>query len=272
VFTLHDLMPITHPEWFTPKERWLARGAFGQAVDQAERIITDSGHVADQVVERLGVERSRLDVVRPGVTSAFSVPTQENERIAACRRHGVVPGEFFIYVGTVDRRKNLRPLLQAMPLLSGNGTRPRLLAVGPRGHGAGEVDAEVERLGLQDTVRLTGYVADADLAMLVASAIALVHPSSFEGFGLTPLEAMAAGTPAAVSGHGALPETVGDAALVVGEDDAQSWAAALTRLAGDDDLRADLRERGRLHATGFTWEAAAQATADVYRRVLDATR
>jgi alpha-1,3-rhamnosyl/mannosyltransferase len=267
VCTVHDLMPITHGGWFTAKERWLARLALRQMVDGAHCIITDSMHVADDIVDRLGVERSRLAVVHPGVTSAFSA-TGAVDADSICARYGVRPGNFFIYVGSVDRRKNLSPLLRAMALASTRRGRLRLLIVGPRGHGAHEVDAEVARLGLGEMVRLAGYVSDTELAVLVASAVALVHPSSFEGFGLTPLEAMAAGTATAVSGHGALPEVVGDAALVVDQDNAEGWAVALARLADDEDLRADLRIRGRARAAGFSWANAAQATAAVYRRVL----
>lgn len=274
VCTVHDLMPITHGHWFTAKERWLATSAIHRMVDQAERIITDSAHVAGEVVEHLGVDRARIDVVHCGVSGSFAVDAggEEAPGPGVHDRYGVTPGHYFIHVGSIDRRKNLRPVLQGLARMAETRARPPLLMVGPRGHGAEEVDAEIERLGLTEAVRQTGFVPDGELAVLVRGALALVHPSSFEGFGLTPLEAMAAGTPTAVSGHGAVREVVGDAALVVGDDDADAWAHALVRLLTDEGQRAELSRRGLDRAAGFTWSNAARATIAVYRQVLASGR
>jgi len=117
-------------------------------------------------------------------------------------------------------------------------------------------------------VRVTGFVSAADLTVLLAAALALVHPSKYEGFGLTPLEAMAGGTAVLAANTGALPEVVGDAGMLLPPDDVDAWAAAMARVNDDDDLRRSLVERGRTWSERFTWAQAAKETAAVYRACL----
>ncbi|MBV8982404.1 MAG: glycosyltransferase, partial [Acidimicrobiia bacterium] len=143
-----------------------------------------------------------------------------------------------------------------------------LVVAGPRGRGAEAFDAEARKLGLESAVRVTGFVPAADLPVLLAAALALVHPSKYEGFGLTPLEAMAAGTAVLAANTGALPEVVGDAGMLLPPDDVDAWANAMTRVNDDDALRRSMVERGRAWAEGFTWGRAAQETAAVYRTCL----
>ena len=104
--------------------------------------------------------------------------------------------------------------------------------------------------------------------MLLAAALALVHPSKYEGFGLTPLEAMAAGTPVLASNTGALPEVVGDAGMLLAPDDVDAWSSTMKRISEDADLRRSMVERGRAWSERFTWTRAAQETAAVYRGCL----
>jgi alpha-1,3-rhamnosyl/mannosyltransferase len=117
-------------------------------------------------------------------------------------------------------------------------------------------------------VRVTGFVSAADLPVLLAAARALVHPSKYEGFGLTPLEAMAAGTPVLAANTGALPEVVGDAGVLLPPDDVEAWSKAMTQVHDDDDLRRAMVERGRAWSERFTWARAAKETAAVYRACL----
>jgi len=128
--------------------------------------------------------------------------------------------------------------------------------------------AEIERLRLRERIRVTGFIPDADLHALLSGALALAHPSMDEGFGLPPLEAMAAGVPVAAARAGSIPEIVGDAAVLLDPSDEAAWTAALSDLAGDADLRARLRAAGRVRAADFTWERAAEATLAVYAKVL----
>jgi alpha-1,3-rhamnosyl/mannosyltransferase len=143
-----------------------------------------------------------------------------------------------------------------------------LLAAGPPGVGAGDVEAEAERLGVADRVRWAGFVDDTELPVLLHVALALVHPSRAEGFGLTPLEAMAAGAPALVSDVGAVREVTGEAAVLLDPGDPDGWASALRQVLVDPEHRAALVAAGTAHQARFTWRATAEATRAVYDEVL----
>jgi glycosyltransferase involved in cell wall biosynthesis len=269
VATVHDLMPLLHPEWHGPLEAWSFRRGVRHAADHADLLVVDSAHTAGLVTEHLGVDPTRLRVVWIGVGEEFRARPPTEVQVATCERHGVVPGRYVISVGAVSQRKNLSVVLRALAQLDPNLLGPvALLAAGPRGKGADAIAAEVDRLGLHDRVRFAGFVPDAELPVLVGASLALVHPSRDEGFGITPIEAMAAGVPAVASAVGSVPEVAGDAAVLVGPDDVDGWAAALTALATDDDHRRSLVARGDRHQARFTWRAAAEATLAVHDEVL----
>jgi alpha-1,3-rhamnosyl/mannosyltransferase len=174
-----------------------------------------------------------------------------------------------IAVGQVNDRKNLGVVLRALARVDPTalGT-PALLVAGSAGSGAERVDTEIRRLALQDRVHLAGYVPADELPVLLGAARALVHPSRAEGFGFTPIEAMAAGVPALASNVGALPEMVGGAAELLGPDDVDGWAEAIEGVARDDERAADLVARGTVHQERFRWSRVAEDTERVYAEVL----
>lgn len=267
VVTVHDLTPLQFPHFYGRAARWAFRRALDQAVGQAERIIAVSQRVAADLRDLCGVGPERVRVVYSGIAPRFARAVPAEARAAVCARYEVEPGRFFLYVGTITARKNLVPLLQAYAAARPAVGVPLVLAGAP-GLGAEQVLAEVARLRLESAVRVAGYVPAEDLPALLASALALVHPSIYEGFGFTPLEAMASDTPVAASRGGSLPEVVGEAGLLVEPENVAAWQEALLRLALDSGLRQTLRAAGRVRARQFTWERAARATLAVYGEVL----
>lgn len=264
IYTVHDLMPLKAPEWFSAKERRMFRAAVTNAAKTAVAVIADSRSVAEELCGRLDMEPSRVHVVPLGISGVFAARQPPEAVEATCSRYGISPGGYMISVGAVSDRKNLKPVVRALASVK---DLPLVLA-GPMGLGAEAVVDEIRRQGATEKVMLTGWLELEDLLALIAGATALVHPSLDEGFGLTPLEAMAAGVPAVVSDRGALPETVGDAAIVVGADDSDGWAEAVNRLRQDAEFREELVTRGRARAGEFTWARTAQRTVEVYSRCL----
>lgn len=265
VVTIHDLLPLHHPDWYERGPRWSNVRAFRHAADHAAAIVTPSRAVAADVEARLGVDAERICVVAEGVDGAFAVA--DDEAIAqACAQHGLTPGRYVVAVGEIGPRKNLAVLVRALAGLPPD-QRPMLVLVGGDGQDAAAVHALPAQLGVSDYVRATGRVDDRTLVALLHGARALVHPALYEGFGLTPLEAMSAGTAVVVSDAGSLPEVVGDAGILVGPRDIDGWADAITRVMTDDALLTRLVAAGRQRASSFTWEAAAEATWQVYDRV-----
>jgi glycosyltransferase involved in cell wall biosynthesis len=269
VVTVHDLLPLQHPEWYARGPRWGVVRALRHAADHATRIITPSKRVRSDLAEILGVGPERVDVVPEGVGGAFTGEVEAIALTSVLGRLGLEHGGYAVCVGEIGPRKNLPTLFRALARLRTAGEPvPRLVVVGGDGMDAGTVRALPARLGVEDRVVFTGRLPDETLAAVVQGARVLVHASSFEGFGLTPLEAMAAGTAVVVSDAGSLPEVVGDAGLLVDPLDVDGWAAALRRVMTDDDWVATAVVAGRARAAGFTWLAAAEQTWAVYDRVL----
>jgi glycosyltransferase involved in cell wall biosynthesis len=269
VVTVHDLMPMLRPEWHGRMESWLYGRGIEHTRDHAALVLTNSQHTADVVAAEVGIEQDRMRVVWFGVGDEFRSRPSTEEQAAVCVRHGVEPGRYLIAVGAVSTRKNLGVVLAALARTDLSLLGPvALLAAGPPGRGAEEISAEVDRLGLTGRVRFTGFVPGGDLPVLVGAARALVHPSRDEGFGLTPLEAMAAGVPAIASDVGSLPEVTDGAAVLVGPEDVDGWAAAITAVAGDDDHHAALVAAGDRRQARFTWTRACEDTLAAHDEVL----
>lgn len=261
VATIHDLMPLREPGWYGGGERLGFVRAVERFVATGAHLVAVSEVVAAELAS-LGADRSRIYVVPNGVDEVFFAP---GDPAPVCARLGLAPGRYLVAVGAVSHRKNAVVVVRALARLA-PPARPPLVLAGPSADATAGILAEAARLGVD--VRHTGWLPDADLAPLVAGAAALVHPSRDEGFGLTPVEAMAAGTPAVVARAGALAETVGDAALLVDPDDPDAWAGAIATVLADADLRARLVAAGRARAAGLTWRRTAAATRRVHELVL----
>lgn len=261
VFTVHDLFPRQHPEWYRRRDRF-GFGRALRAIEHAAAVIAVSPATAAALGEVPSVDPSIVTVIGEGVPAAFFGPHDPEAVARACHDHRLEPGGFDLFVGQVSARKDLGTLLDA--LAAARHPRPLLLA-GVPGDGAAALRERASRLGVDGLLHWAGFVPDPELVALLAGARALLHPSVAEGFGLTPLEAMAAGTPAVVTE--AVGDTVGDAALRCPAGDVEAWAGALDAL-DHDALRTDLARRGAEHAARFRWDAVAEQTVGVYRRAL----
>ena len=254
VVTVHDLLPLRHPEW-VPGGR--ARGV--QALTRAtawaaSRIITVSQASAADVHEFLGRPASDIDVIYHGIEST-DAPDRVIDPLAR---------PYLLSGGNRMPHKNFERLLQALALIPAM-ERPRLVITGA--HGADPLRPVVEQLGLSDDVELRGWVSEEELAALYRGATAYLFPSLFEGFGLPVLEAMARGCPVIGSDIPVLHEVGGDDMIYVDARSPSAIATAVRRLVGDADTQMVMSAAGRKRAAMFTWERAADATAAVYRRV-----
>jgi alpha-1,3-rhamnosyl/mannosyltransferase len=267
VVTIHDLTLIRSPEWH-PARRLREMGAgLRVSAEAADRIIAISQATKDDVVAHLGVDPGRVAVVPLGIDPSFHpLPRAETERALA--RYGLGVGSYLLFLGTVEPRKNLGRVLDAIARLD-PGIGP-LVVAGGSGWGNAELSPRLAELARRGRVRRLGYVGGSLRVPLLAGARAFVFPSLYEGFGLPPLEAMACGTPVVTSGVSALPEVVGDAALLVDPLDVDALAGAIRRLWTDEGLRQDLRVRGLSRVRRYTWDATARLTLEVYAAAMRA--
>lgn len=251
VATVHDLTFLTNPEMLDPVGLRYYRRIF-KSKRWTAAWITPSQWTADSLVELVGVAPGSITVIPHGVPmlTTAQTPLPRSER-----------GHYLLAVGTIEPRKRYDLLLDALALLP---EPPPLLVAGRPGWQGAATEA---RLRATPGVEWRPNVGDAELAELYRRAWAVAVPSLAEGFGFSALESMAYGTPVLSSGLGALPEVTGPVALTPAEDSAEGWAAALGQLRGDETLWQRLAEGGYRRALTFTWTRAAQATAEVYRRV-----
>ncbi len=266
VITVHDLAFLKYPRFLT---RASAR-YYGQveiAATRANHIIAVSQSTKRDTVQLLGVPAEKISVIHEAAHPLFT-QIQNTDALARTRaRHGL-PQDFVLFVSTIEPRKNLPTLLRAFRDLLRRYDDPIALAVaGNRGWLVEEVDAVIAQLKLGDTVRFLGGIPNEELVYLYNAAKLFVMPSFYEGFGLPPLEAMACGTPVITSNVSSLPEVVGDAALLFDPNNAEELCVAMYRALTDEHLRKEMRVKGLKRAQTFSWERAARATLEVYRKV-----
>ena len=268
VITLHDLTHLHYPETQPPArlqeiERRLATG-----VRQAQVILTDSQAIADEAQSCFGLPAERFVVAPLGVAERFH-PRDAHTIDPVLKAHAVTAREYFLCVGTLEPRKNLRLALRAHALLP-EAVRQRfpLLIVGMAGWQREQFSAELRQALASGHVCLLGYLPDEHLAQLLAGARALIFPSLYEGFGLPVLEAMASGTPVVLTRASAMPEVAGDAGNYIEPDNADGLRDALIRLLDDQVHWQACREAGLQRARLFSWQRCAQATAGAYRQAM----
>jgi glycosyltransferase involved in cell wall biosynthesis len=231
----------------------------------AARIIADSTATADDLINLLGVSAARIDVIPLGVSEAYTPQSAAQQK--AVREKYSLPEAFFLFVGTLEPRKNVIRIIQGWAGRAQAAKLPLVIA-GRDGWKVGPIHQAANQYNDTGKIHFPGFIAEEDLPALLSAAKMLVWPSLWEGFGLLPLESMACGTPVVTSNSSSLPEVVGDAALTVDPYDADAIGEAMLRLASDEKLYKNLRERGLSRAKEFTWKRTAELTCDAYRRAM----
>jgi glycosyltransferase involved in cell wall biosynthesis len=267
VITVHDLAFLHWPHFLT-KDSAAYYGQIDRAVRHAEHIIVPSESTKQDLTAMLGVPPAKISVIYEAADELF-VPLPIEETRAEVMAKYKLPESYILFVGTIEPRKNVDGLIRAFHHLRNKyGINDTALVIaGGKGWLYNETLELIRQLNLEQSVKLVGRVVDAELHKLYVAARCHVHAAHYEGFGLPPLEAMACGTPTIVSNVSSLPEVVGDAALLVDPSNWEEIAVAIHRVLSDDQLHAELREKGLQRARFFNWESAARRTMEVYQLV-----
>ncbi len=264
VVTAHDLSFLHVPESFPPALRLALRVLVPWSMARAARIITDSEFSRRDIMARYAIRPEKIAAIPLGADIRFR-PRASGETVSVLGRYGLRPG-FYLSLGRLNRRKNLERLLQAYARVrTDSGLEAPLVVGGKSDYGVPDMFRRANLSGEASGVRFTGLIPDEDLPAFFSAAACFVYPSLFEGFGLPVLEAMACGTPVVASNRAALPELVGDAALLVDPESVEALAQAMGRILADKDLAADLGRRGLARSRQFSWRETAERTLAVYR-------
>jgi len=241
--TIHDLIPLRHPEWVHPQTVRMHSRKYAHAAQTCDVIVVNSEFTAGEVVDLLRFPRERIAVAPPALGPAFGPDGPARE----------LSGPYVLTVATLEPRKNLETLLAAMALVRRQHPELRLAVAGAPGWQRPSLDAE--------GVLALGYVDDDELAALYRGAAIFVYPSRFEGFGMPVVEAMACGAPVVASAHASLNEASGDAALRADPESSEEFASAIERALGRDASRI---AAGLEHADRFSPSAQGAAVLRAY--------
>lgn len=262
VMTLHDIVPLHAPEQVPLAPRLFYQKFMPRYARRADQIVAISEFVKQDIVQTIGIQPARIQVVANGCRDGFA-PISKAEK-QAVRREFADGQAYFFYAGTVHPRKNLHRLIRAFDQFKNRTGAPVKLLIGGRFlFQTGEILEAWQTARHRDDVRFLGYLPDETLQKLTAAALALAYVSLAEGFGLPLLEAMHSEVPIVTSNVSALPEVAGDAAVLVNPLSENEISAALERLFLDEKLRQNLVVHGRSQREKFSWDTAAASIAQM---------
>ncbi len=268
IVTVHDLCFYKHPETFSSAKRRYKKLMTPVSLKRADKIIADSHSTKKDIIELFSVPEEKIAVVHIGVSPDFR-PVSDKKILSGFRKKRELAAPFILFVGTLEKRKNIEGLIDAYILaVREHKISHDLVVAGKKGWLYDGIFRKVKRVGLEGKIKFIFDARQDELPLLYSQADLFVYPSLYEGFGLPVLEAMACGTPVITSNVSSLPEVAGDAAILIDPRDSASLAKNIAKLLADAGLRKAFSEKGLERAKHFGWDKCAQQTLDVYKSVL----
>ena len=272
VVTIHDVIPLVLPGYHRSRQSALYTRLMAWSVKRVSAIITVSQHSKADIMNALGIPENRVHVTYEAADERFRPEAEPGELEKVQAKYGL-PERFVLYTGGAEKRKNLVTLVRAWARARSTMRRHdvRLVIVAafpPPDNLYPDVPGLVGRLGLSEDIVLLPQIDEQDKPAVYRAAIAFCFPSMYEGFGFTPLEAMASGTPVLASNVTSIPEVVGEGGWLLDPYDVDAWAEAIRQVVESERIRMELRKRGIQRSYAFSWRRTAEQTVQVYRRVL----
>lgn len=271
LLTVHDLSFVHHPETFTPKLVNYLNRVVPASIQRATHILADSQSTKRDLIQLWQIPEQKITVLYSGVSPHFQ-PITENKYIRALRsKYNLGDQPYLLSVGTVQPRKNYQMLIRAFQPIA-QKWHHNLVIAGSKGWLSDQIWAEVAAQGLEERVKLIGFVTDAEMPALYTAASLFLFPSLYEGFGFPLLEAMACGVPIITANSSSLPEVAGEATLQLSPHDQQSWTTSIHQLLQDKARRTKMVADGFRQVRQFSWQKAARQLLALYQTILTTPR
>lgn len=263
---VHDMAYKAYPETVRKRTRRLLDLALEKSCARADRIITVSEFSKQELIKYLGIRSDKIVVMPNGVDFSLYHPNYEEKEVAKIKKKYSIEGKYFLYLGTLEPRKNIERLILAYAkLIRETNEVPKLVLAGRKGWMYNSIFETVKTLKLENNVIFTGYIEAKDTPILMKGAEIFLFPSLYEGFGMPPLEAMACGTPVLVSNVSSLPEIVGEAGIFVDPFSIDSIEQGLLSLTKNQRIRDELILKGLQRVRKYSWDKAVR----IIKNVLD---
>lgn len=278
VVTMHDLIFERYPQHFKAIDVTIYRKKFKYACLNADKVIAISNQTKDDLINLYKVSEEKINVCYQSCNPIYNHKVSEEEKLTVKERYGL-PQQYLLYVGSIIERKNLLAICKALHVSQAHLSLP-LVVIGNKSEGGTylkKVKEYIDKHNLQNRIILLseqpfikdypGFKNSEDFPAIYQSAVAMIYPSIFEGFGLPVLEALSSGLPVITSNVSCLPEVGGDAAFYVNPHDIEELANAIERVSSDQQLREDMIENGLAYAARFSRKKTASAVMDVYEHI-----
>lgn len=262
VVTVHDLGAEYLPKTHQLKQRAYLKLMTDVQLKSATHLIAVSQATKNDLIKKVKINPKKVSVIYEGYDKNLFKPLKADELKSVLKEYDIEYNSYFLFVGTIQPRKNLLRLISAYAKFINNKPeqKPKLILAGSKGWLSDEIYDLPEKLGIKSSVKFLGYVPDQNLPALYNGAIALLFPSLFEGFGLPILEAMACSCPVLTSNISSMPEVADKAALLVNPDSEDEIAQGISKLFLDQKLKDSLKTMGIAQSKKFSWEKCAEET------------
>lgn len=274
VVTIHDMAFREYPETVRARTMVMLKRNLKRSIKRADAIVADSEFTKQEIVKYYRVAPEEVYVVPCGVDTAQYHSNYSTEQIERVKEKYNIEEKYFLYLGTLEPRKNLCGLLQAYKIFYDKRKKagediPKLVLAGGKGWMYHEIFRTAEEVCLEEDIIFTGYVDEEDKAPLMSGASVFCFPSFYEGFGMPPLEAMACGTPVLTSNNSSLAEVTEGAAVQVDPENLEEMAKAMELLWKDGELCEELVEKGFKRVQKYSWENAVRVLYQMYKSMMD---
>jgi len=267
IVTIFDLTPLKYRKYFRKKSIQYFKYYFNEMISKADMFIAISNATKNDILSYDNINEDRVEVIPLAADSDYR-KIEDNNKIKYIKQLYGLQGNYILFLGTLEPRKNIVNLIKSYNILPKDIKRDFLLVIsGKKGWYYEEIFRTVRELGLEEKVVFTGYIPEEDKPALMNGAEVFVYPSFYEGFGLPPLEAMACGVPVISSNKSSIPEVIGNAGILINPDNVYELSNAIFQVLSNESLKSQLSEKSVIQAKKFSWEITARKTLEIYNKI-----